>query len=381
MNAIKRYGSAGLKLKFLEALPAEGASSGSQDGGDSHRVEVFMGDTIREFKAKLTQACEKEADFWLSKGQDERAKGLESKFRDVRIGYKHLVMVFVPSPKVQRLYAQKLHEGQEYKHAYNQAIQDPSSWQPLDPTRTFGQYPQYGFGRKQAQLLRIVEASESYKLVNLRYREFEREQAKQIYQDKNDSEVCYGWAKYRHQFDTGPSEQSKEKFCPPADLNDFEWRPAFISPGGKDTKETVTYKIKWVFRSGQQKQQEEKLELPKRMVLLAPRCPLVDAYVHVEHLDLLAQARTFRQIGKSDWEIEVMLNKSLDDKWDAEHPDQQNKAATDQASRPPRITVDIIRNYLQRQDVLTAKGDAQAEASKKAQSSMEGSSSPTNKKR
>ena len=30
-------------------------------GGDNHRVEVFLGDTVREFKAKLTQACEKDA--------------------------------------------------------------------------------------------------------------------------------------------------------------------------------------------------------------------------------------------------------------------------------------------------------------------------------
>lgn len=90
-------------------------------------------------------------------------------------------------------------------------------------------------------------------------------------------------------------------------------------------------------------------EVSKPDVLLAPRCPMIDAYVHHDHAELLEQARTFRGIGKSDWEIEVILNKSLDDKWAAEHKDHEISA-----TKPPRITVDIIRNYLQRRDFAEA---------------------------
>jgi len=389
MNALKRFGAAGLKMKFFETLPPEN-TPGSTEGGDCHRMEVFLGDTVREFKSKLTQACEKEADYWAGKAKTD----LEAKFRNIRIGYKHLVMTFVPSPKVQRLYAQKLHEGQEYKHAYNQAIQDPSSWQPLDPTRTFGQYPQFGFGRKQPQLLRIVEASESYKLVNLRFKEFEREQGKATYQDRNERDECYGWAKYWHVNDTGvrPPPSTPNAPAPPPAVpitRDWEWRPAFISKGSGGTDGApLKYKVEWVFKPLQpgggsqktpqdQKQLDERgrFELFKQDVLLAPRCPLVDAYVHPDHAELLQQARTFRQIGKSDWEIEVMLNKSLDDKWAAEH----QGGTADAGNRPPRITVDIIRNYLQRSDAVDAGKAGGAEASKKALA--EGSPlSPTNKR-
>jgi hypothetical protein len=366
MNAIKRYGQGGLKVKFHDV--GEGSQGGaSQEGGDNHRVEIFLGDTIREFKLKLTQACDKEAQFWVNQNRPE----LEQKFRDVAIHFKHLVMVFVPSPKVQRLYAQKLHEGQEYRHAYSLAIQDPSSWQPLDPTRTFGQYPQFGFGRKQPQLLRIVESSESYKLLNLRYKEFEREQSKKNYTDTNDETRCYGYAKYWHKNDIGPTVDKPSNDGKPSTLQvrtrDYEWKPAFIYKGtaGVNDPAQMKYKVEWVFKplkaTGPNQRDpknpnaaaidERNLEeMPKSDVLLAPRCPLVDAYVHPEHVELLEQAKTFRQIGKSDWEIEVMLNKSLDDKWNSIDHTGKNDAE----SRPPRITVDTIRNYLQRRDAADA---------------------------
>jgi len=361
MNAIKRYGSGGLKIKFFDVADGQGQGGDGQTEGNNHKVDVFMGDTIREFKLKLTQACDKEAEFWLSKGNAEN----EQKFRDVTIGYKHLVMVFVPSPKVQRLYAQKLHEGQEYKHAYNLAVQDPSSWQPLDPTRTFGQYPQFGFGRKQPQLLRIVEQSESYKLLNLRYKEFEREQGKKNYQDTNDESRCYGYAKYWHRFDLGPEVKSEDG-KPKVETRDYEWRPAFIYKGSNAQTDPVNmkYKVEWAFKPFREaaakapdgKKPDDREEVTKSDILLLPRCPLVDAYVHPEHVELLEQARTFRQIGKSDWEIEVMLNKSLDDKWSAANSDA--KAQSDDASRPPRITVDIIRNYLQQKESKEASNAA-----------------------
>jgi len=372
LNAVKRFGTAGLNVKFFETLPPEGSASSNDKGGDNHRVEVFLGDTTREFKAKLTEACRREADFWQRKANT----AMEQRYRDVRMNFKHLVMVFVPSPKVQRLYAQKLHEGTEYKHAYNQAIQDPSSWQPLDPTRTFGQYPQYGFGRKQPQLLRIVEASPSYQLINLRYKEFAREMSRPSYQSRNEANECYGWAKYWHVNDGGVVPQPG---APAPTQSDFEWRPAFISKGATGADGApLKYKIDWIFKpltkgGGSKKTPEQPLaldergrhEVTKQEILMQPRCPLVDAYVHPDHQELLDQTRQFRAIGKSDWEIEVILNKSLDDKWNADHPD--GRQFTDGVTpRPPRITVDIIRNYLQRTDADAANKSGGAEMSQKA---------------
>jgi len=369
LNAVKRFGTTGLKVKFRETLAPEGSQGSTTEDGDNHRCEVFLGDTTREFKAKLTEACRREADFWLAKGNTN----LEQKFRDVRMNFKHLVMVFVPSPKVQRLYAQKLHEGTEYKHAYHQAIQDPSSWQPLDPTRTFGQYPQYGFGRKQSQLLRIVESSPSYKLINLRYKEFEREQSRPSYQDRNDTNECYGYGKYWHVNDTGAQPQSG---APGASPNDWEWRPCFISKGATGADGApLKYKIEWCFkpltkgggsvmRAEDKKQLDERgrHEVTKEHVLMCPRCPLVDAYVHPDHVELLDQVRQFRQIGKSDWEIEVILNKSLDDNWNA----KKESGTVDAGSKPPRITVDNISNYLKRTDAAEANKSGGAEMSQKA---------------
>jgi len=77
-------------------------------------------------------------------------------------------------------------------------------------------------------------------------------------------------------------------------------------------------------------------------------------------VELLKQTRQFRQIGKPDWEIENILNKSLDDTWNAEHPG----ANPDAGNRPPRITVDIIRSYLQRTDAEAAQ-QGQADLSAK----------------
>merc|ERR1719401_1600323 len=119
-------------------------------------------------------ACSKEAGHWQAKvGENSE---IAERYANIEVGYKHLVMVFVPSGKVQRLYAQRLHEGQEYNRAYQEAWNDPSSWQPLDPARSFAQYPQFGFGRKQPIALRIVEATDAYKVQNLRYKVFEQEQ-------------------------------------------------------------------------------------------------------------------------------------------------------------------------------------------------------------
>jgi hypothetical protein len=356
MEAIKRYGTEGLKMKFIDAAEVQTNAAGAKGEGSNHKVEIYLGDTIREFKMKLSQACDQEYEHWARESKNDVAQ----KYMDVKISFKHLVMVFVPSPKVQRLYAQKLHEGAEYKHAYTLAIQDPSSWQPLDPTRTFGQYPQYGFGRKQPQLLRIVESSESYKLVNLRYKEFVKDQSKPLYQDTNTEERCYGWAKYWHENDIGPTVQIPGVVGVKSKTRDFEWRQAFIYKGSAagTNPADMKYKVEWIFKPAKDSEKRPEkggdergfIEVAKHDVIMAPRCPLVDSYVDADHVEFLEQAKTYRQIGKSDWEIEVILNKSLTDKYGSPPENKEMQPP----KRIPNITADIIRNYLQRSDAANA---------------------------
>jgi len=166
------------------AKKAAAAATQEPKLGCNHEVEVYRGDSIRDFKAKVTLACEREQKFWDKKGIsfDSNAR----KYANVKVAFKHLVMIFVPSAKVKSLYAQKLQAGDEYRHAFEMAVMDPTSWQPLEPTRTFHQYPQYRFfGNDEEgstpQQLRIIEATESYKNVNLRYKEFDAEQNKKTF--------------------------------------------------------------------------------------------------------------------------------------------------------------------------------------------------------
>merc|ERR1719221_1347545 len=61
MNAVKRFGSSGLKVKFHDTQERPAGAAGMERAeGENHRMEVFLGDSIREFKAKLSAACNAE---------------------------------------------------------------------------------------------------------------------------------------------------------------------------------------------------------------------------------------------------------------------------------------------------------------------------------
>jgi len=338
VNAVKRFGQTGMRIKFFES--DRGAQSrGPQAPGENHRVEIYQGDSIHEFKSKLTKACAEEATYWKAlKGEmSEEAQ----QYSNIQIGFKHLVMVFVPSAKVKKLY-QKGIQDDEYKRAYEQAWLDPSSWQPLEQSRSFSHYPQHAFGRgRQGIPLRVVEATEQYKAQNIRYKQMDQEMSIKGYQDTNDTKRCFGWAKYTHKRDGDSSE----------------WRPAFLgkNKGGPEDK---PWQVKWVFETGKPKEASSAspttgiggfaggFEVDKASVLLAPRTPAITDMEDPRHKELLEQASTLRSSGKSDWEIEALLKKLLDDRWEQ---DKQEKAL-DESQRPPPISVDIIRTYLQRKD-------------------------------
>jgi len=357
MAMVKRFGKEGLKVKFADNSGAHSSAYTQAQGslGDNHRVEVLIGDNIREFKAKLTAACHKEKEFWKGRNDEYAAR-----YADIKIGFRHLVMVFVPSVKVQKLYAQKLHEGEEYKRAYKQAMEDPSNWQPLDPSRSFAQYTQFSFGRsQQPTLLRVVEASEAYKAQNLRYKLYDEEMNKRIWQDTNERAKCAGWARYQHE----------------ADDSSIEWRPAFISRAHEEGSKH--FEAKWVFEPSKLVldkknnkpnaplvEEEPSRQMKERLhVLLGPRIPKFEDEVHEEHEDLLAQAKMLRSSGKSDWDIEAILNKLLTDRWEEK---KRNGTAAERPPPPP-ITVDVIRLYLQRKEAQEVeKADKHTNANKAA---------------
>jgi len=351
LAAVKRYGD-GLKIRFGENL--------GRGEGESHGMEVFLGDSIREFKAKLTEACARESRKWM---QTAGAASPEAKkYEGTQIGPGHLVMVFVPPPKLMRLVETGNSDRSEYKHAHTLAIQDPSNWEPLDPTRTFDQYnPRHSFGKPSPappQQLMVVEATEKYKTTNLRYKEFDRERNKKLVVDMNEEERCFGWAKYKHEADFS-----------------FEWRPALISkikpsastatkkaadgsatasspaPAAAQEPGKEMYSISWLVKPkltdtkkpAVSSDDKGDCQLDRSSILMAPRMPKLDHYVHPKHMEVLKQAKSLRQLGKSDYEIEAMLNKILD---------EQNKPGTGvdkekmASTKPPRITVDIIKKYM-----------------------------------
>lgn len=177
--------------------------------------------------------------------------------------------------------------------------------------------------------MKIVEATESYKAVNLRYKQWAEEQQTIALQDINDKQRCYAWAKYVHKEDS----------------NSVEWRPALVSKGS----ETGLVKVQWAFdpRRPAAADQGASSEMDLSSVLLAPRMPLFNDMTHPAHVEFLEQARLLRSSGKTDWEIEAVLNKLLDDKWEET---KKTVPAQELGSKPPRITVETIKMYFIRKD-------------------------------
>jgi hypothetical protein len=276
-----------------------------------------VGDTIREFKQKLKDLCKKMEDQF-------RGDPMADKYKGVEIGPNHLVTVFWPPPELMRMEQQGLQGQDEYRFQYQIAIEDPNNWQPLDPSRTFDMYnPRFGFGKPGHPVaLRIVEATPKYKLANLKCREFDNERLKVPLLDTNEKGRCFGWALYKHKADRPDGSG--------------EWRPAMISilPGEpantKGSPRIERYQVYWLRPS-------LPIEILERKdILLSPKLPEMDHYVHPAHEKVLVEAAGLRNQGKSDFEIEVLLNKMLE---------VSEASSKDKKASVPRITVDIIKKW------------------------------------
>merc|ERR1740117_331594 len=58
--------------------------------GARHNVQIYLGDTIRQFKSKLMLACQKEAE------AEVKDASKKQQFKNVNLSFLHAVTVFVP---------------------------------------------------------------------------------------------------------------------------------------------------------------------------------------------------------------------------------------------------------------------------------------------
>jgi len=304
----------------------------AQEGG-RHNVQVFSSDTIHEFKNKVTLACADEA-------RAERDPVRRATYANLKLGYGDVVTVFVPSPTLQNL-SIKGHANSEFnRHEYNRLMkvepQDPSRWQPLNPTCVFNQYSkEYGFGSSRSVRLRVHEASEEYRTLNPRYRRFEAEQASKVsrIETLNEKGRCFGYAKYTHDDDGGS----------------LEWRPAIISSlDQEDSAGEQLYKASWLYAPRIRYHDDSIVEesadiITEDQTLIGPLSPqILRAYE-----EFLAQALSLQETGMSEGEIATELNARLMRKYGAPKEAKNESSA---ASLPQRqITVAQVKNYLRQQ--------------------------------
>jgi hypothetical protein len=359
-----------------------------------HKVPIFLGDTILDFKTKVEAACKQEGAYFDNVGND---KDTALMYRNVKSSHRHLVCVFVPPEKL-RAMAQQVGKVStpEYKNQYDLSLQDPSNWQPLNPLLTFRHYANmYGFGIKgSTPLLQMVEGTPSYALINSRFRQFQEEALgdKTTIQQLDDDQECYAYAMYRHAKDGGS----------------VEWRPAIATPI-RDTDPQASSKKESAQKEGSESSQKYQvcfLTNPKQVddgadknpktpkgnkpedlqqtewtedeILLGPQHPNASGAVatHPEHKKYLAEAKNLRDHGgMSEAKIVQTLNDRIEKDWkdklktvDSVDGETIKEGDGTILHKPPHITYAMVQRHLQQGDVATmdAADKKQKQAAAKA---------------
>lgn len=327
--------------------------------GARHGVEIFLGDTVRQFKRKLMEACRKEAEY-IEKESQQRAGNTSSgigaqaqpktaaekqaaKYRMVAVTFKSAVTVFVPSEKLRSLFSQSRKNDYEYKRLYKLEEQDPAYWQPLDPIRTFAHYANtYGFGlqipneKDPAQRIRIAEVTGDYKLRNHRYRKFEEEVNKGTHRpdDEDTEDSCFGFGLYTHVHDGGSTE----------------WRPVSVERPDSSSQDIDkrSFECTWLYCLGEDGEEQA---LDEEKVLLAPHNPKIFGSGSLEHQEFLNQAEELRNQGMNDHDITVKLNESLKAKFDLmKQNDDKDHGGKHVLTVPPLISVSEVKHHLMKLD-------------------------------
>jgi len=286
-----------------------------------------LSDTIGEFKYKLQTACAQEA----SKETDPEKKSL---YESVKIAFKDVVAVFVPSAKLLNL-MQKSQQGldftnnHEFHRLENAEPKDPARWQPLDPARTFGQYvKKFGFGSFKTVRLNVREGNDKYKTLNYRYRQFEADRVSRLsrIETLNEKEGCYGYAMYSHDGDGGSTE----------------WRPAILSLSDTTSNddEKQFYKVSWLITPPASADSPDgtssKDILEEGQVLLAPFFPqMLQRYD-----DILSEAIPLQKKNMTATAIAAEINSRLKKEYQASEDGMDEQC--------PQVSVSQVKSYLKK---------------------------------
>jgi len=339
--------------------------------GDRHGVKIFLGDTIFQFKIKLQEASRLEAEKESRNLQSKRYLGdghndvVQSRTRlqqyqalADRMCHEHVVMVFVPSKHLREMFRARRTDTVAYENLYSVEFADPSSWQPLDPSRTFMHYaPIYGFGAlgADAQQLRVVEGSEDYKLRNSRYRHFMQEQSSwhRKVHETNTVKMCFGYAKYLHAHD-GESEEWRpalvERFAdladdPAADLEGSrKFLVSYLNVASTDVGPDAT---------AGENADANKVVMDESRLLLAPAMPKIFGAGNLEHSKLLKQAPMLEDQGMSEADIVRHLNAQLQEAHAARQELQESAGLAVGRTSVPPITPQMVRTALRVQGGAT----------------------------
>lgn len=329
--------------------------------GDRHQVKIYLGDTIFQFKIKLQEAARREAARegnylrglrGTGEGSDEvvdsRVRLQQYETLADKMCHDHVVMVFVPSKQLREMYRAKRADTVDYENLYMVEFADPSSWQPLDPIRTFMHYaPIYGFGAlgADAQQLRVVQGNEEYKMKNSRYRHFVQDQTKwrSLVTGVNTAKQCFGYAKYLHRGD-GDSE---------------EWRPVLAERlndhGEEESQGTKKFKASYLHVASAdveagamagESADASKVLVDETRVLLAPVQPKILGTGNFEQAKLLKQATQLEGQGMTEAEIVRHLNQQQEDMAKKRAELQESAGLPVTRTHAPPITQAMVRAAL-----------------------------------
>jgi hypothetical protein len=302
-----------LKIHFGDV---EKDAANADKPGHRHNVEVYLGDSVHMFKAKLQRAARMEAE----KETNPKRKGQYEAIAD-EITQKHVVMVFVASQKLRELSRTKPTSTEYSKMFKDELRNEPSSWQPLDSMRTFNHYTAiHGFGMDIPQRLRICEGGEDYRLRNGRYNNFMKDQEKWATKVEltNTDKECWGYAKYIHKLDGNSTEWRQviaQRAASTASDPKRRYAVSFLhaplsaapGPGAAARPEIATSSSSQSLADGEPQMQEREEDA----VLLWPNVPKIDGSQDLEHQELLRKVPQLKEQGLSEAEIANALNEEL----------------------------------------------------------------------
>lgn len=275
-------------------------------------TKIYMGDTMNEFKVKLAKRCREKA---------QKAQGpMREKWNTTAglISSKYIVTVFQPSDQLRAVQQRSGASSKEFTRKWTEEITSPSNWEPLVDSCTFEHYAKtYGFdNQKIPQQLRVALGDDMYAMRNSRYRAFLQRQRTQNMQveDMDDSNSCYGFARYKHS----------------ADSNSEEWRPAIIERSSRG------FQVNWPYHTTGIR------ELDEHEVLIAPVNAKIHEPTEFMHQELLRRVPDLAKT-KTEQEIVETLNKELDSDWQY-HVQSAPEGAN--LERPRPITLSAVKNKL-----------------------------------